>query len=132
MVVVRDGGFDGFRAQVGQIAESFLAASTDEVAVAASFAACDFGEDQAGGASGVVAAVAEESAFEVVLVDAVALAGCATRVQDVLYLVEQFLSDDGLVPAPVDLALVAQEADLVGVGEHLVQGAVGERGVVAP
>ncbi|MEV0357651.1 hypothetical protein AB0H71_16490 [Nocardia sp. NPDC050697] len=73
-----------------------------------------------------MAAVAEESAFEVVGQDAVALTAGAASIEDILHTMEEFWGDDGRVASFVAFALVDDVAEVVGVGEHLVQRAVGD------
>lgn len=102
-----------------------MAGTAHEIAVVAAIAAFGFGVDQATGSAVQFAPGAEQVSFQIVLVDAVALAFAAALVEDVLNAVEQFLFDEGFVSAGKDLglfafALVGDEAEVVDVFEHAV------------
>ncbi|MGL5826663.1 MAG: hypothetical protein ACRCYU_17915 [Nocardioides sp.] len=73
--------------QVWQVALAALSASAEEVGVGATVA-FGFGVDESADASSLVAAVAVEHPFEVVLEDAFAFAGLGAEVEDVLHPVE--------------------------------------------
>nr|WP_026530191.1 hypothetical protein [Haematomicrobium sanguinis] len=75
---------------------------------------------------------APDGALEVMVVPFTAFAGVAAFVRELLYLVEQILGDERLVPAGVALALVADFSEVVAVAEHLLDLRVGDRPGRAP
>ncbi|APE33889.1 hypothetical protein BOX37_07800 [Nocardia mangyaensis] len=113
--------FDILDPKVRQIAQALLTTPAHEVAVLLACPAGGLGEDQARGAALGVATLTEDAAFEVVLVDAVALASGASEVTDFLDFLEQFFIDEGFVVAGIDVALVDDVPQVVRVTEHLVQ-----------
>jgi hypothetical protein len=72
-------------------------------------------------ASGGVAAAAEQQTLEVVLVDPVTGAALAADVEDLLHPFPQRQRDQRFVPAGERLAVVLDDADVVGVAQHMVQ-----------
>ncbi|WP_228811371.1 hypothetical protein [Nocardia farcinica] len=89
-VVVNNRLFDQFGTQVRQIAEAVLPGATEEVGVELPAATFDLTKDEARGAPLSVAAVAEDAALEIVIVDAVTLPLGAAGIEDFLHGVEQF------------------------------------------
>ena len=85
-------------------------------------------DDAVGRGHGVTAQPAKEQALEqgIGLVMSVRLAAAVVAKQ-VLDLVPDIVSDDGLVFAVVDLVFIADLAEVGDVGEELVQSALGER-----
>lgn len=114
------GLFDRFCGQVGQIAYAVLASTAQEVVVAVAIAALGFCVDQAGGSVSASAAVAEQITLQVVLQDAVPLSKAAPHVHDVLYSIEQFLSDDRFMAAGVQLILEVDPTGIVRILKQLV------------
>ncbi|HXN38668.1 MAG TPA: hypothetical protein VN892_11560, partial [Solirubrobacteraceae bacterium] len=111
-------GFDGCFYEVDGLvalgAFAALVARTDEVLVGAAVAFVSGVDELA------AAGAAADGALEVVLVLAVALSRVAVGDEHGLDLVEQFLADQPLVPALVDVSLVGDVAGVVGVGQQSV------------
>nr|WP_062962280.1 hypothetical protein [Nocardia africana] len=125
-VVVEDRFFDGLGRQVGEVAEALFAPAADEVGVPHSVAAGGDVVDQPGGGVLVSAACAEQPPFQVVGVYAVPGAVAAAFAQDVLHTFEEFVVDQWLVPAWIDLAFPGDVADVVGIAQHVVEGRRGD------
>lgn len=91
LVALDHGILDGFDPQVRQITQALLTAPAHEIAVLLACPTGGLGEDQARRAALPVAAFTEQTAFEVMLVNAVALPLGAAKVADYLNVLEQFL-----------------------------------------
>ncbi|HBR89661.1 MAG: hypothetical protein CMH38_12410 [Microbacterium sp.] len=94
-----------------------LASRADEVLVRAAVAGI-LAIDEPTGTASVLARPAVEQALEVVEVDDVAIAFAIAVVQHLLHLQECLLGDEGLVPADVQAAFVADDAGVVGVAQY--------------
>nr|WP_239536731.1 hypothetical protein [Arthrobacter roseus] len=77
--------------------------------------------DHAAFPAACVALVTEQHSLQIVVVDAVASSGTATRAHDLLDLVEEILADEWFVATWVYISLVDQEADVVRILEHGVE-----------
>nr|WP_054814108.1 hypothetical protein [Nocardia arizonensis] len=75
-----------------------------------------------------MAALAEQSALEVVLMHPIALTFGASEITDFLHPLEQFLVHEGFVVAGIDVAFVDDVAEVVRVAEHLIE-LVGRHGM---
>nr|WP_237075737.1 hypothetical protein [Mycobacteroides abscessus] len=73
----------------------------------------------------VVAALAEQHSFEVVVENAVAGAASAACLLYFADALEEILPDDRFVPSGVDIALVDDESSVIRVAEHPVHLSVG-------
>ncbi|MGV9680674.1 hypothetical protein ACWDSJ_35845 [Nocardia sp. NPDC003482] len=111
---------DQFDPKVRQVAEAVFTPSADEVLVLDAAPTRHLGEDQPTGSTFLMAAVAEQEALQIVAMDPVALPPAAAGLHHFLHPLEQFGRDDRLVPARVDVALVDDEAHVVGVAQHVV------------
>ncbi|WP_323055628.1 hypothetical protein [Mycobacterium pinniadriaticum] len=106
--------------QMGQVAESVLTGTAEEIAIPLSILAGCFGIDEPCRPSGVIATLAKERALKVMGEYPVALAALAAEIQDVLNAVEKIVGDDRLVTARIDRTFVDDESRVVRVAEHLV------------
>jgi hypothetical protein len=113
--VLFDGVFDLGEGEEGEVTATLLATAAEEVEVAAAVALC-LGNDET-----AAAAVAPHEPFEPVVMFALPGAGAAVQGQHPLDAVVGLFGDQGLVPAGVFDAVKADFADVVAIGEHVVE-----------
>ncbi|MDY0827794.1 hypothetical protein SK224_01505 [Microbacterium sp. BG28] len=109
------------RREVGQVAETVLASSAEEVLVDLIGVILGLGEDEAVLAPGVVAAAAVQHAAGEVVVDAVTLSPLHAGVDDLLDPVEELWGDECLVSPRVDVSFEGDHAEVVRVAEDLTE-----------
>nr|WP_043590295.1 hypothetical protein [Frankia sp. BMG5.23] len=113
-VVPHDGVFDVRYGQVRQVTGAVLPSPADVVEVRHAGLALARRDDQP-----LVASVTPDEPFQIVVVDTLPCPGLPFGEQHPLYLVEQILRDQRLVPALVLLTLVGDEAEVVAVLQQI-------------
>ncbi|HEX7661632.1 MAG TPA: hypothetical protein VF444_19335 [Pseudonocardiaceae bacterium] len=120
-VVSFDGFFDAQDVDVWGVTGAGLFVPAEEVGVLAAVPVDDVLDDHSSDPAGLLAASAEDAAFQVVVVDSAAFCRSGAGVQKLLDTVEQARVDERLVTALVLLAVMCDEAEVVTVAEHLVE-----------
>nr|WP_243657672.1 hypothetical protein [Parafrankia sp. BMG5.11] len=108
-----DGVLNSGHRQVGQVTRLVLSSPADVVEVLRTALASAGQDDQA-----ALAAVAEDQALQIVIMDTLPRTGPPFGVEHPLHLVEQLLGDERLVPARVLLPVVGDEAQVVAVSQQ--------------
>ena len=119
--MAHDGIFDVVDLGVASETGPILLAAAEEVEVLATVATDSTLNEKAAVVSVIVALAAPDTALEVVRVLAESFAGRGSRLEDRLDAFEEFFADQWLVSALVELAVVGDDAHVVGVTQHRLE-----------